>query len=193
METRRRWILPALIVGLAVTGASEALAQKNGRGPGGCPQCPMGGSCPMPQGKGMRGGRAGDPGFARDRDVFHRLLAQHKKIRRTVQVRPDGVETLTESEDPAVVALLKEHVPAMYARLREGRPVHQVDPLFVALFRHGKKIEAKVEPTEKGVRVIETSKEAYVVKLIQAHARSVDELVAQGMAGLQRLHEVPKP
>ena len=46
------------------------------------------------------------------------------------------------------------------------------------------------EPTE--LRVRETSGDAYVVELIQAHAEVVDGFVARGMAEMHRDHPVPK-
>lgn len=136
------------------------------------------------QGMGMQG--------MGDMMTAHQLVMLHEKVTRAVKQLPNGVETLTESEDAEVAAKIKEHVPAMYRRLKENRPIHQVDPLFRELFRYGKKIEARVTMTENGVRVVETSTDPYVVKLIKAHAASVDELVKRGMEAMHEPHAVPK-
>lgn len=56
----------------------------------------------------------------------------------------------------------------MLARVKDGRPIHRRDPLFAELFRFADRIEARYERTVRGVRVIETSQDPYVVKLIQA-------------------------
>jgi hypothetical protein len=103
----------------------------------------------------------------------------------------NGVETITTATDPAVVAKLKEHVPAMYARLKEGRLIRGFDPLFRALFENGNKIDAVVTLLPNGVKVVETSKDPYVVKLIRAHAASVDALVKEGMAAMHRTTPAP--
>ena len=58
----------------------------------------------------------------------------------------------------------------MLARVKEGRPIHQRDPLFTELFKNADRIEARHELTAGGVRVVETSKDPYVAKLLQAHA-----------------------
>jgi hypothetical protein len=138
----------------------------------------------MMQGGGMGGNRA-------DMQQIHTLLANHDAIQRAVRKLPDGVETVTTSKDPRVAALLPEHVQAMYARMKEGRLIRGFDPLFVALFRHADKIEVKVEPLPNGVRVVETSKDPFGVKLIQAHADAVDGFVKDGMAAMHRTHAVP--
>lgn len=143
------------------------------------------------QGRGFRGrGRGPDAEFPADREVFHFLLSNHKKIQRKVTLRKDGVETLTESDDPKIVKKLQEHVRAMYHRVEKVKPIRRRDPLFAELFRHAKKISMKLENTKKGVRVVETSKDPHVVKLIQAHAKVVSKFVKHGFDEAHKLHPV---
>ena len=139
------------------------------------------------------GGPAPDAQFAADRDVFHFLLENHVKVKRHVQRLPDGVETLTESDDPQIADTIRKHVQAMYARVEQKRPIHLRDPLFGAVFRHADQIEMKMELTEKGIRVRETSRDAYVARLIQAHAAVVDGFVKNGFTEAQKNHAVPAP
>jgi hypothetical protein len=47
------------------------------------------------------------------------------------------VRATTESDGPAVVAQLREHVQSMYARLNEGRSINARDPLSAATFENG--------------------------------------------------------
>ncbi|GAB5550113.1 MAG: hypothetical protein SangKO_098730 [Sandaracinaceae bacterium] len=137
----------------------------------------------LAQGRGM-GGHGGDM------DTIHSLLADHQAIERRVVDRSDGVETLTESDDPEVAARIREHVRQMDARLEDGRPIRRWDPLFAEIFEHADAITMEIEDTEKGVRVVETSDDPYVVRLIQQHAhRAVSEFVERGM---DRAHE-PTP
>lgn len=146
-----------------------------------------------PPGRGMQGGMGmmGDPSHRADMEVFHALLDHRDQIRRTVTNRPDGVETLTESDDPDVVKLLQTHVNAMYGRVEEGHPIHVRDPLFRAVFENADKIVMKQELTPKGLRVVETSADPWVAKLIQAHAEVVNLFVKNGRAEMMKNHEVP--
>ncbi|MCA9189626.1 MAG: hypothetical protein KDA99_28580 [Planctomycetales bacterium] len=143
------------------------------------------------QGPGFRGGRGPDPAFVADRDVFHFLLTNHEKIRRTVEETPQGVVTVTESDDPEVTAKIQEHVDAMHVRLEKPSPIRMPDPLFAAIFRNADKVTMTWEDTEHGVRVTETSEDPYVVLLIQAHAKVVSGFVASGFDEAHRSHPAP--
>jgi len=163
-----------LVVMTAVAGAGVAAAQ--GRGPG-------------PGMKGMQGMH--DDAHMADMQGIHALFAERAKITRTVTPRADGVETLTESDDPAVVRLIQQHVAAMYVRVENARPIHQRDPLFREVFAHAAKIVMQQTATARGVRVIETSADPYVARLIQAHAEVVSAFLANGPAEMMKNHPVP--
>ena len=136
----------------------------------------------------MMMGGAGQMG---DMQLIHELLANGAKVRRTVTVRADGVETLTESDDPAIAKTIQAHVASMYARVKEARPIHMRDPLFQAIFEHASQITLAHELTEHGVKVVETSTDPYVVKLIQAHAEVLNQFIKNGMAEAMKNHDVP--
>jgi intracellular sulfur oxidation DsrE/DsrF family protein len=123
--------------------------------------------------------------------VFQFLLTNHKKITRKVTELPNGVETLTESNDPEIADKIKEHVEWMEVRIQETKPIRMRDPLFRELFKHTDKIEMKHEDTDKGVRVIETSDDPYVAKLIKTHAKTVSGFVERGFAEAMKNHPVP--
>lgn len=146
------------------------------------------------QGKGMQHGRqmhADDPGHAADRDMIHFLIDNRDKIERTVTKIDSGVDTLTESDDAEVAQRIKGHVGSMKTRIHDAKPIHQRDPFFVEIFKQADKIEMAIEETEKGVRVRETSKDPYVVKLIQAHADVIDKFLANGRPEMHADHEIP--
>ena len=124
--------------------------------------------------------------------MFHYLLAHRDAIQRKVTKTDNGVETVTESDDPEVAATIQQHVESMHKRIEEGRPIHMRDPLFAAVFANAQKITMKVEPTKKGVRVTETSTDPYVAKLIQAHAEVVNLFVANGFVEVPTNHAVPR-
>ena len=130
--------------------------------------------------------------FARDREVFHFLLSNKDKINRQVTETSNGVETLTESSDPAIVEKIQEHVASMYQRVENVQPIRMRDPLYREIFKHTDKIEMKLENTDNGIRVVETSEDEYVVKLIQAHAKVVSGFVEHGFEEAHKNHEPPK-
>lgn len=146
----------------------------------------------MGMGPGMMNG-SGMATMRQDAMGLHALLDKRGEIERKVRDLPNGVETVTESDDPAVAKQIREHVAAMYKRLEKNAPLPMMsaDPLFVEVFKHAKQIRLKLEDTPKGLKVIETSDDAYIAKLIQAHARVVDAFIANGMDEVHREHPVP--
>jgi ubiquinone/menaquinone biosynthesis C-methylase UbiE/intracellular sulfur oxidation DsrE/DsrF family protein len=142
-------------------------------------------------GRGPQEGRGPDAAMRADQDVFHFLLENHNEIQRTVKNLENGVETLTESDNPKVAAKIQEHVVAMQNRVKEGRGLRFWDDLFVAIFRNYDKIEMTVENTDRGTKVTETSKDAMTVKLIQAHAAVVTKFVERGFDEAEENHPVP--
>lgn len=149
---------------------------------------------PAAQQPGMRGmgpGGMQDPDHMKDMQMIHELLAERSKITRTVTAIENGVDTLTESDDPKVAGLIRTHVLSMTARVEQGRPIHMRDPLFRAIFANADRIVVKHQNTPKGVRVIETSRDKYVAKLIQAHADVVSAFLRNGMEEMHKNHEVP--
>ncbi|QEG20425.1 hypothetical protein [Mariniblastus fucicola] len=127
-----------------------------------------------------------------DRDVFHYLLENHDQITRSVTNIENGVETLTESDDPAIAAKIQEHVAAMHHRIKDIRPLRRWDELFVKIFEHADEIKMKLENTEKGIKVIETSENEDVVSLIQQHAKVVSGFADHGFGEARKNHPVAK-
>jgi hypothetical protein len=145
-------------------------------------------------GRGMMSGgmMMNDPAHQADMQQFHFLLDNGPRITRAVTLRPDGVESVTESDDAAVAKAIQDHVESMSARVKEARPIHQRDPLFQEVFKNADKIVMRYERTPKGVKVVETSSDPYVVKLVQAHAEVVSAFIANGRAEAMKNHAVPE-
>lgn len=127
-----------------------------------------------------------------DRDIFHSLLENHKKISRQVSVLKNGVKTVTQSDDPVIVSKIQEHVASMKKRVEQRRPLRMWDDLYKEIFKHADKIEMKVKKIEKGVEVIETSSDPYVAKLIQEHAKVVTGFSKRGFEEAHENHVPPK-
>ena len=140
------------------------------------------GSGMMGMGAGMMGMNGGSATMEERRDI-HGLLFNHDRVKRTVTNLPDGIRTVTESDDPEVAATIKKHVTDMGKRVEEGRdpglPIES--PALHSIFRDKDKIKTTYETTEKGIVVVQTSTDATAVKVLQDHAAEVTDLAQRGM------------
>lgn len=192
MKRSIKWVAGvATALGLSLAVAA-AVDQHFGPGHG-----PM-----MGMGPGMGGGMGGmghgpmagatamltrqDAGSATDMGLVHELLSNNTKIKRTVTKLPDGIRTVTESDDPQVAQSIKAHVASMSQRLEDGREFNIFSQTLPVLFENRDKIRSKVEVTEKGSIVTRTSTDAKVVAALQGHAGEVTELVQDGMVAMRR-------
>ena len=145
----------------------------------------MQGMGPGTMGPGMRG-VGHDSATMQQLRVIHTLFVDHDRIKRTVTNLPNGIRTVTESDDPQIAALLKTHVGDMIKRVGAGDdpglPIES-DALH-AIFRDKDKIDTNVETTANGVVVVQTSDDAKVVAELQQHAAQVTDFADQGMAAL---------
>jgi len=176
-------IAAALGLGLAT---AIVLGQPAGMGPG-----MMRG---MEHGAGGHGPMAGatamltkqDAGSAADMSLVHDLLMNHTSIKRTVTHLPNGIRTVTESDDPKVAQSIKAHVTSMSQRLKDGREFNIFSTTLPVLFENRNQIKSVVEVTEKGSIVTRTSADAKVVAALQGHAAEVTELAQEGMVAMRR-------
>jgi len=127
-----------------------------------------------------------DAGSSADMGLVHDLLMNHTKIRRTVTNLPDGIKTVTESDDPQVAQTIRAHVASMSQRLQDGREFNIFSPTLPVLFENRDKIKSVVEVTEKGSVVTRTSTDAKVVAALQGHATEVTELAREGRVAMMR-------
>jgi hypothetical protein len=138
---------------------------------------------PFMHGPGMMGMRH-DATTMTQMGVIHQLFAAHDRITRTVTNLPDGIRTVTESDDPQIAQLIKEHVGGMMARVGKGDdpglPIES--PALHAIFRDKDKIHTSVETTAKGIVAVQTSTDAKTVAALQQHASEVSDFVRVGMA-----------
>lgn len=180
-----------------------ALAQSGEYGPGAMRGMGMGMQGRMdrgmhgPMGQGMRGqmgpgmmgmgpgmmGMNGGSATMDERADIHGLLFNHDRVKRTVTNLPDGIRTVTESDDPEVAATIKRHIAEMGKRVEEGRdpglPIES--PALHSIFRDKDKIKTAYETTEKGIVVVQTSTDANAVKALQNHAAEVTDFAQRGM------------
>lgn len=116
------------------------------------------------------------------------LFQNHKDLTRSVELLPNGIKTITETENEELRGFLVMHAAGMITRVEEGRdpqiPIQS--PTLMPLFHHGNEIESIVETTENGVMVIQTSNNPMMVKFLQKHALEVSDLAERGM---EAVHE----
>ncbi len=114
---------------------------------------------------------------------IHDMFMSHDKIRRTVTNLPDGIRTVTESDDPELAVVIASHVAGMNERVKEGRdpklPIQS--PTLETIFRNRDQIQTAVEATAKGIVVVQTSGDRETVVALQTHAAEVSDLVERGM------------
>jgi hypothetical protein len=119
---------------------------------------------------------------------IHDLFSNHDKMTRTVMNLPNGVRTVTESSDPRVAQLLKDHVASSQQRVESG-----VDPglpiesdALRAIYANYKKIKTAVETTATGVIVVQTSDDPATVTALQQHASEVTTFIDEGMEAMHK-------
>ena len=114
------------------------------------------------------------------------MLADHNKINRTVTKLPNGIRTLTESDDPQVAREIKDHVASMDQRLKDGKVFNVASRNLPTIFANNAKIHTEIQQTAKGVILTQTSSDPTTVVALQAHAGEVSDLAREGMVALQR-------
>ncbi len=118
--------------------------------------------------------------------VIHTMFINHDRIKRTVENLPNGIRTITESDDPKLADLIKKHVADMGKRVNAGDdpglPIES-DSLH-AIFRDKDKIKTSYQTIDKGVAVVQTSDDSETVAALQKHASEVSDFVQEGMTAL---------
>lgn len=154
--------------------------EAGGRGPG------MGrqGMGPgMGRGAGMGGHATGlDAATGPEMQDIRAMFMNNQSIRRTVENLPNGIRTVTESDDPRLADVLRRHVAEMGQRIEEGRdpglPIESPELRF--LFEARARISSQYEVTERGIVVVQTSEDPKVVEALQKHAADVSDLAERG-------------
>jgi len=123
-------------------------------------------------------------GTPADMSTYMELFSRHAELRRTVQLIPGGVRTVTEADDPALAAQLQAHVASMYARLNQGAEVSCMSSSLPALFRNSRRYRRSLTSTARGVAVVETSDDPRITAAIRSHAAEVTEFVDDGMPAM---------
>ena len=139
----------------------------------------------MGMGRGTMG-MAHDSATMAQLGVIHELFVNHDRITRTVMNLPNGIRTVTESADPRIAQILKDHVTSMGQRVETGNdPGLPIESQALrTIYRNYAKIHTTFEPTATGIVVVQTSADQETVAALQQHASEVTDFVNDGMAGM---------
>ncbi len=172
MKKRTKVAIAVVVAAIGSFGTYVWAQHGHGFGPG---RMGMGPGTMM----GMHGGSASST----EMQELHRMFVDHTMIKRSVTNLPNGIKTLTESDDPEMTRILVSHVAGMIKRVEEGRNpgLPMQSPQLEIIFRKKDKIKTSLEPTPKGIEVTQTSDDAETVTALQKHAADVSDSVQRGM------------
>lgn len=139
----------------------------------------------QPPGRGMMGMHH-DSATMAEMGVIHELIRDHDRITRTVTNLPNGIRTVTESQDSAVARRIKDHVTTMNRRVIAGDDpgLPMESPALRAIYRNGALVQTTIDTTAMGAIVTQTSTDSATVVALQQHAAEVTDLVKRGMAAM---------
>jgi hypothetical protein len=116
------------------------------------------------------------------------MFQNFTRITREVTNLPDGIRTVTFSEDQELMGVVTSHVVGMIARVEDGRDpkVFIQSPTLDILFERRDSIVTTIEQSDAGIVVTQTSDDPEVVAALQTHAAEVSDMVDRGM---EAVHE----
>lgn len=178
-----------LVAAILAAGITNAQPYVHGQGPGQSRH--QDASHGAMTGAGMGRGPVGmlsrqDGQSTTDMSLVMNLVHDSTKIRRTVTRLPDGIRTVTESDDAKTAQDIKAHVASMSGRLDSGKEFNIFSTTLPVIFDQAKSIQSSLEFMARGVTVTRTSPDPKVVAALQAHADEVTELVNQGPNAFHR-------
>lgn len=117
------------------------------------------------------------------------MIGNFEQISREVTNLPNGISTLTYSDDPELMAIVVSHVVGMTNRVEEGRDpqIFIQSPTLDILFERRDRIETRIETGDAGIAVIQTSDDPEVVATLQTHAAEVSDMADRGMDAVHDL------
>lgn len=117
---------------------------------------------------------------AEARANIHALFGQHTNISRSVTMTKDGYVAVTESKDPQLAKILREHVSQMRKRLQSGRMLRGWDPAFREMVEHYDDITHRVETTTNGLKITVKGKTPAAIQVARNHAKIVSQFAKNG-------------
>ena len=102
---------------------------------------------------------------------------------------PNGIRTVTFSEDEELMAVIASHVVGMINRVEEGRDpqIFIQSPTLDIFFERRDRIETQIEMTDRGIEIVQTSDDPEVVAALHKHAGEVSAMADRGMAAVHEM------
>ena len=119
------------------------------------------------------------------------LLEGHERLTRVTEHLPNGIQTCTTSDDPALAHILQRHAADMKARFAKGRAIRSWDPLFAMLFEQRDAIQVELIAQDNGVCARLTCQDPALIPLIHAHDEALMAFVAEGRVAASKESPVP--
>ena len=181
MPTRHLACLTSLALLLAAPVLAQGMGDGQGHGPHrhGAGGMMMHDEATMP---GLRGLDATPEESAEMAVMFRNFPAIH----RSVELMPDGIRTVTGSDDPEVMDALVSHVVGMIARVEEGRDpqVFIQSPTLDVFFERGDRLVSEIEITDAAIVVTQTTQDPELLAALHLHAAEVTAMADRGMAAV---------
>lgn len=120
------------------------------------------------------------------------LFRNFQTFERTVERLPNGIRTVTRSNDPEVMDALVSHVVGMIGRVEEGRDPQIIiqSPTLDIFFDRHEALDTTIDVTEGGIVVTQTTDDPELLAALYTHADEVSDMAARGM---QAVHERMAP
>jgi len=133
---------------------------------------------------GTRGANVSD----RESAEMTTLFRHFRSLSREVTNLPNGIKTVTRSSNPQVMEALISHVIGMRARVDAGDDpqVFIQSPTLEIFFERRDALDTRVEVSDDGITVFQTSEDPELVAALQAHAAEVTGMVDQGMRAVHQ-------
>jgi len=119
------------------------------------------------------------------------LFRGFSDIERSVENLPNGIHTITTAKTPELHQFLVSHVIGMIDRVekKDDPKVFIQSPTLDIFFLRPESIKTKIDVTEKGIEILQTSDDPEMVKALQIHAAEVTDMVNRGMQAVhERMH-----
>jgi len=193
-KTHRRrpgWVFPSTVAVLAAVlafGLQSARAQMHGQEGAGEGMHMHGAGGMMAHNEATMPGLRGLDATEQESAELAFMFRNFPAIHRTVENLPNGIRTVTGSDDEEVMATLVSHVTGMISRVEDGRDpqVFIQSPTLDIFFARGEGIDTQIDITDEGIVVVQTSEDPELVEALHTHAAEVSDMATRGM---QAVHE----
>jgi hypothetical protein len=134
-------------------------------------------------------GLVGENASADESAELKLMFQEFQTISREVENLPNGIRTVTWSNDPEVMKVLVSHATVMIDRVERGDDpkIRIQSPTLDVFFLHGDEIFSEVKVHDGRLVVVQTSSNPDLVEALHTHAA---EVTAMANRGMDAVHEM---